>query len=170
MGSDGGGGSFGRSSGRSTQEIDAIFDDATSQTQRQIDEEQREHRKRNVFISFHNEDEAQVELLRMQSQREEYDLEFNDYSVHEPINEKWRQEVKERISRTSATIVMIGEQTAERPNVLFEINESYRQHKKVIGVRIYGDKNHIIPRPMLENNAPIVAWKLSDIQAELDRS
>lgn len=169
MGSDGGGGGFSGSSGRSTKEIDAIFNDATSQTQRRIDEEQGEHRRRNVFISFHNEDEAQVDFLRMQAQREEYDLEFNDHSVHEPISEKWRQEVKERISRTSATIVMIGEHTAERPNVLFEINESYRQGKKVIGVRIYGDKNHRIPQPMLENNSSIVAWKLADIQAELDK-
>lgn len=124
---------------------------------------------RNVFISFHVDDEPQIRLLTSQAKNDNFDLEFRDYSVKEPFDEKWRAQVRERIALTSATIVMIGENTASRPAVNFEIEESYRQGKKVIGVRIYKDKNHSIPEAMKRNNAPIVNWKLDEIQHELNK-
>lgn len=123
---------------------------------------------RNVFISFHVDDKAQVDFLKMQA-KQDIGLEFRDYSVDEPFDEKWRAQMRERIALTSATIVMIGPETANRPAVNFEIEESYRQGKKVIGVRIYKDQNHPIPEAMKRNNAPILEWKLEDIQRELDR-
>jgi len=123
---------------------------------------------RNVFISFHVEDEAQVNLLRSQAKNEATDLEFRDYSVKEPFDEKWRTNCKERISQTSATIVAIGAKTASREAVIWEIEESYRQGHKVIGVRLYKDRNDPIPRPMLEHNAPITYWVLNDIKKLLD--
>ena len=64
---------------------------------------------------------------------------------------------------------MIGPDTATRPNVLYEIEQSYAMGRKVIGVRIYANKNHPIPALMRSNNAPIVDWNLEDIQAELDK-
>src|SRR3989442_11518081 len=120
--------------------------------------------KKNVFISFHIEDEAQVRLLTHQATSGNFWLEFRDYSVKEPFDEKWRAQVRERIALTSATIVMIGEHTASRPAVNFEIEESYRQGKKVIGVRISRDVNHPIPEAMKKHNSSIVNWTLADIQ------
>jgi len=124
---------------------------------------------KNVFISFHVEDEAQVRLLTSQIKQGNSKLVFRDYSVKEPFDEAWRTRVRERISQTSVTIVMIGPETADRPAVNFEIEESYRQGKPVIGVRIYKDANHPIPEPMKRHNAPIVNWVLEDIQKELDK-
>ncbi len=124
---------------------------------------------RNVFISFHNEDEFQVNLLRIQAKRENTGLEFRDYSVKEPI-EQWRKHVRNQIDNTSATIVMIGKDTAKRPNVKYEIEQSYASGKKVIGVRIHRNRNDPIPEEMKKNNAPIVSWTLKDIQAELDKN
>jgi hypothetical protein len=168
MGSDSPSSSYGGTS-KSVSDVGDVFDSATDKMQQKIDADYQETRVRNVFISFHNEDERKVDLLRSQSKREQYDLEFNDHSVKSKIDQKWRDEVKQKISRTSATIVMIGEHTASRPNVLFEIEESYRQGKKVIGVMIRSDKNYKIPKPMLDNNAPVVPWKLSRIQDELNK-
>lgn len=125
---------------------------------------------RNVFISFHIDDEPQVRFLTSQIKQENSKLYFRDYSVKAKFDEKWRAQVRERISQTSATIVMIGEETANRPAVNFEIEESYRQGKAVIGVRIYKDKNHRIPDAMVRNKAPIVNWVLEDIQRELDNA
>lgn len=131
-------------------------------------EEARRARIRNVFISFHVDDEAQVNLLRAQAKNENFDIEFRDYSVKEPFDEKWKTNCKERISQTSALICMIGEKTAQREAVIWEINEAYRQGKKVIGVRIYRDKNHRIPKLLLEHNAPIVDWNLARISKLLE--
>jgi hypothetical protein len=123
---------------------------------------------RNVFISFHVEDEAQVNLLRSQAKDEATDLEFRDYSVKEPFDEKWKKNCTERISQTSATIVMIGSDTASREAVNWEIEESYKQGHKVIGVRIYRDRSDPIPKSMQEHNAPVVNWDLKEIRKLLD--
>ena len=141
------------------------FDSATSDAERFSD---RPSGTRNVFISFHVEDESQVRFLTEQAKQENTQLEFRDYSVKEPFDEKWRANVRERISQTSATIVMIGPETANRPAVNFEIEESYRQGKQVFGVKIYKNENHPIPEAMKRNNARVINWVLTDIQRELD--
>lgn len=124
--------------------------------------------KRRVFISFHVDDEPQVELLRQQAKDEKYDIEFIDYSVKEPFDNKWKTRCTERIKRSSVFLCMIGPETYKREAVLWEINKAYGLGRKVIGVRIYRDKNHKIPKPLKDNKAKIVHWNLSDIAQELD--
>ena len=159
-----GGGSSGYSLGpsRDAGGSEAAFDQSVDEAERA--------RLRNVFISFHVDDEAQVDLLRSQAKNENYDLEFRDYSVKEPFDEKWRTNCKQRIAQTSAVVCMIGENTAERPAVNWELEEAYRQGKKVIGVRIYRDKNHAIPKVLKDNKAPILEWNLKDIDREINSS
>lgn len=130
--------------------------------------DQLERRARNVFISFHIEDESQVDLLRFQSKDNEFGLHFRDYSVKEPFDEKWKTNCRERISQTSATIVMIGPETADREAVDWEIRESIRQGKKVIGVRMYQNENHRVPKALKEHNCPVINWKLAEISKILE--
>ena len=165
----GGGSSFGGTSSTSSRQAGAVFDKATHDVEQKVARRGEEHRVRNVFISFHSEDERKVDLLRSQARREEYDLEFRDHSVKAPIDGKWKKEVDKKIDNTSATIVMIGPHTAERPNVEYEIETSYAKEKKVIGVMIRSDKNYKIPKAMRDHNATIVPWKLDAIQKELDK-
>jgi len=153
---------------KTTDEIKRIISNAVPKADDQKKPDEDEHRVRNVFISFHNEDEQQVNLLRIQAKRENTDLEFRDYSVKEPV-EQWRQHVREKIEATTATIVMIGPDTASRKNVLYEIETSYALGKKVIGVRISRERNDPIPEPLIRNKAPVVNWTLKEIQEELDR-
>ena len=165
----GGGSSYGGTSSSSAQQVGKIFDKATQDVERQVKQRGEEHRVRNVFISFHSDDERKVDLLRSQARREEYDLEFRDHSIKAPTP-KWKREVDKKIDGTSATIVMIGPHTADRPNVEYEIGKSYEKNKKVIGVMIRSDKDYKIPKSMRDNKAPIVPWKLATIQKELDKS
>jgi len=123
---------------------------------------------RNVFISFHVEDEDRVRLLRMQAKDNQFGIHFRDYSVKEPFDSAWKRRCRERIAQTSATIVMIGSDTASREAVNWEIAESLRQEKKVIGVRIYRHENHPIPKQMIENNCPIVDWNLARMSRHLE--
>jgi hypothetical protein len=153
---------------KTTDEIKRIISDAIPKVDDKKQSDSEGPKVRNIFISFHNEDEPQVNLLRVQAKRENTDLEFRDYSVKEPV-EQWRTHVKEKIATTSATIVMIGPETASRPNVQYEIEQSYAQGKKVIGVRISKDRNDPIPKIMKDHNAPIINWNLKEIQAELDK-
>lgn len=145
---------------KSVREAEDIF---RSNVEEVKDFEERE-RIRNVFISFHIEDEAQVNLLRNQARSENFDIEFRDYSVKEPFDEKWKSQCRERIAQTSATICMIGPDTANREAVIWELEESFRQGKKVIGVRIYRDQNDPIPQPLKDHGSPVVNWDTAEIQ------
>ena len=58
-------------------------------------------KKRNVFISFHMEDEAQVGLLRHQAKSNKFNLKFTDYSVKTPFNNNWKARCEERIKQSS---------------------------------------------------------------------
>lgn len=127
-----------------------------------------EPRVRNVFISFHIDDENAVNLLRHQSKDNEFGIHFRDYSVKEPFDSAWKTRCRERISQTSATVVMIGPETHRREAVDWEIRESLRQGKKVIGVIIYKDRNDPIPSALRENNCRAVTWNLARMSKLLD--
>lgn len=158
------GGTFFGSPIKREEESEKIFQSSVQEAE----EATKVERIRNVFISFHVADEAYVELLRQQAKDEKYELEFRDYSVKEPFDEKWKTNCRERIAQTSCTVVMIGEETASREAVNWEIEESYRQGKKVIGVKINRDKNHPIPQALKDHNAPVINWNLKEIQKLLN--
>lgn len=122
-----------------------------------------------VFISFHIDDENQVNLLRHQGKNSDQ-LEFIDYSVKEPFDEKWKTQCTERIRQSTVVVVAIGEKTHEREAVNWEIRKAHELGKPVIGMRIHSDKNHKIPPAMKENNDRVVPWNLDSIQSEIDKA
>ena len=124
--------------------------------------------KKNVFISFHMGDRYAKELLGAQAKSDRFDLEFTNYAVDEPFDEKWKTQCKERIAMTSTMIVLIGPETHQREAVNWEINEAYRQGKKVIGVRIHRYEKHKIPKDLIDNNAPIINWDIEEISKLLN--
>ncbi len=160
-----GGGSSYTPTSRSAEEAEQIFNNST----KEIEVATSKPLVRNVFISFSIVDEAQVNLLRSQAKDPRFGLEFRDYSVKEPFDEKWKSNCRDRVAQTSATIVMIGSDTASREAVNWEIEESYRQGKKVIGVRISRDRNDPIPKALREHNAPVIYWNLDEISKLLDK-
>jgi hypothetical protein len=124
--------------------------------------------KPRVFISFHIDDEAQVDLLRYQAKNSDV-LEFIDYSVKEPFDEKWKTQCTEKIRQSRVVVVAIGEKTHQREAILWEINKAHELGKPVIGMRIFSDKNHKTPEPMIRNGDKVIDWNLSRLQGELDR-
>jgi len=109
------------------------------------------------------------ELLVAQAKSDRFDLEFVNFAVNEPFDDRWKAQCKERIKQTSVTICFIGENTHQREAVNWELKTSYELGNKVFGIRIYRDRNHIIPAPIREHNSKIIAWNIQDIVAELER-
>jgi len=125
--------------------------------------------KKRVFISFHMEDKHAKQLLIEQAKSDKFDLEFINYAVNEPFDDKWKTRCKERIKQASVTICLFGGKTYQREAVLWELNTSYDLGKQVFGVRIYRDENHTIPAPLTTNRAVILKWNIADIVAELNK-
>lgn len=161
----GGGTVYNTGGGRSAEQAEDVFKKSVEAAKQGTEQK---GAVRNVFISFHTDDETKVNLLRQQAKGENQYLEFRDYSVKEPFDERWKAQCREKIAQTSATIVMIGPGTANRDAVNWEVEESYRQGKKVIGVKIFKDKDDPIPEPLREHKAPVVEWNLAKIQEKLD--
>lgn len=155
----GGGSSYSGPSSRSTSDSERIFRNVVDEKQKKL---------RNVFISFKAEDESQVGLLRYQA-RQGLGVEFRDYSVKEPFDEKWKTNCRERIAQTSAVIVFVGRDTVESEPVSWEIEEAYRQEKKVIAVRIHKDENNPLPDPLIRHKTRVINWDNSEISRFLDK-
>ncbi len=156
----GGSGSYTGSSGKSDKDREDAFDSAEGEV--------RDSRIRNVFISFHTEDEKAVALLRHQAKDNQYGLRFNDFSVKEPFDNAWKTQVRKRIEKSSAVIVVIGEDTWTRTAVIWEAKQAYDMGKKVIGVRISKNREDYVPQLLRQNKSPVVEWKLARISKELE--
>lgn len=127
MGGGGGGGNR-----RSIGDIQSLVDRA----KKELREGERAGR-RNVFISFAYEDIGPVNLLRGQAKNDNMPLEFNDWSVSEPFNSERaayiKQKISDRIAQCSVTVVYLSSATVTSPWVEWEVEESIKQGKHVIG-------------------------------------
>ena len=127
--------------------------------------------KRNVFISFAYEDHDKVNLLRAHAKNENSPIEFNDWSVSEPINSERalyiKQKIAERIALSSVTVVYLSNATPNSQWVGWEIEESVRQGKHVIGVYPQDSKPKSIPGPIKTHNIKCVPWP--DLAGAIDK-
>jgi len=127
--------------------------------------------KRNVFISFAYEDVGTVNLLRGHAKNENSPIEFNDWSVSEPINSERapyiKQKIAERIAQSSLTVVFLSDTTSKSEWVTWEIEESIKQGKHVIGV-YPKDSKPKYPDAIKNNKIKCVPWtELADTIAGL---
>lgn len=118
-----------------------------------------------AFISFQMEDRWARDFLVEHTHSKNNDIEFVDYSVHEPFDEKWKTNCKARIARTKGTIVLIGPTTAKAPAVLWEIAETARQSHPMFGIQIHRDKTHPVPAGL----SRVIRWDFDAIVRELNR-
>lgn len=96
---------------------------------------------------------------------------FADRSLWEKAKTKGRGALESLIlsglQGTSATVILLGEETAEREWVQFEIDESYSRNNALVGVRIhhladqrgYSSKRGRVPALLKKIRAPIYDWE-----------
>ena len=117
---------------------------------------------RHVFISFAYEDVDEVNLLRGQAKNEKTDLEFVDFSVKEAFDSKnaeyIKQQIRKRIDRCSVTIVYLTEKSATSKWVNWEIEESLKRGKGVIGVYKGEKPPPQMPLAFQSNKCKSVQW------------
>ena len=115
-----------------------------------------------VFISFAMENENAVNLIRGQAKNPQTDLQFDDFSLKDAIksnNEDYiKRKIRERIKRASVTAVYLTPDSANSKWVSWEIQETLRQGKSVVGV-YPGDKPPSnLPAAFNAHGLPVVKW------------
>jgi hypothetical protein len=118
---------------------------------------------RHVFISFDHEDLDEVNLLRGQAKNEKVDLQFDDHSVKEPydsVNADYiKRSIREKIDRCSVTVVYLTEKSASSKWVNWEIEESIKRGKGVIGVYAGDMIPAKLPLAFQQNRCSAVKWE-----------
>lgn len=129
---------------------------------------------RHVFISFANEDKNEVNLLRAQAKNEKTDLQFDDHSVKEAYDSKQadyiKRQIREKIERVSVTVVYLSESSAKSKWVDWEIQESLKMGKGVVGVH-KGDKPpRDVPPAFKENKCKVVKWSHEELSKAIEQA
>ena len=118
---------------------------------------------RHVFISFDHEDLDEVNLLRGQARNDKLDLQFDDHSVKEPYDSSnadyIKRNIREKIDRCSVTLVYLSEKTASSKWVNWEIEESLKRGKGVIGVYKGDAPPARTPPAFQQNRCKAVKWE-----------
>lgn len=117
---------------------------------------------RHVFISFAYEDVDEINLLRGQAKNDKTDLQFDDFSVKDAFDstnaDYIKRQIRDRIDRCSVTVVYLSDQTAGSKWVNWEIEESLKRGKGVIGVHKGDVPPAALPAAFKESGCKTVKW------------
>ncbi len=126
-------------------------------------------RKRHLFLSFHVEDRKQVDGFRLMSLNEKVTLEFYDGSVRAPIKSDRgsyiKKVIREKIWQSEVLVCLIGNGTAWREWVGWEIITAREMRKGICGVKLKGSRAQI---PEALSGFPICRWNLDCIIAAIE--
>lgn len=128
-------------------------------------------RRRRVFLSFHEEDKKQVSGFRLMIRNPNIDLDVYDYGLQEPINSEnsayIRRALKEKIWSSSIVMCLIGNGTAWRNWVDYELNTAFDFRKGICGVKLKGSHGRTPPL-LKELDVPIAQWNVNEIIAVVE--
>jgi MTH538 TIR-like domain (DUF1863) len=127
---------------------------------------------RRVFFSFHHDNDIfRANQVRNSNVVIGADVAgFFDHSEYEDAKKKGQAAIQKMIDRhldgTSVTVVLIGTNTAERPWVKYEIQQSIARNNGLLGIQIhhltdhYGRPSYAGPTPVVPANVPfpVYAW------------
>ncbi len=128
-------------------------------------------RRRRVFASFHAEDMAQVQGLRLMLRNPGVGLDFYDGSVRGPIhsqdNAYLEAVIQEKIRACSVVACLIGNGTAWREWVEWELETALALGKGICGIRLKGSVGRA-PGVLRQRGAPVAKWDVSEMVAAIE--
>jgi hypothetical protein len=161
-----GGGGGGRGGGLTPGEVERLEQVARDKLRQAAGSQ-----KRNVFLSFVNEDLTDVNLLRGQARNERSDIEFNDWSLQKPFDSKdadyIKRGIRERIRQSSMMLVYVSEKTASSRWVDWEIREALEMGKDVVAVYKGETRPAVLPPVITEKRIKLIPWKMDQVSRVL---
>ncbi|WP_192804583.1 TIR domain-containing protein [Rhodococcus erythropolis] len=115
---------------------------------------------RRVFISYQHADQMKARGLNLMTYNKNVNIDFTGRHLLDPVKSHdpnyISRKIKEKITGSSATIVLIGKNTADSDWIDKEIQWSKDQGKGIIGIRI--DPKAPVPESLTEYGAEILNW------------
>ena len=115
--------------------------------------------KKRAFISFDfDHDNGLRGSFVSQAKRSDSPFNITDWSVKEPINEKWKKKVRDIIRRTDLTIVICGRYTHTAKGVAAELAITREENKPYFLLK--GRPDYTCTKPgMARHSDKIYKWK-----------
>ncbi|MBX3115784.1 MAG: TIR domain-containing protein [Cryobacterium sp.] len=115
---------------------------------------------RRVFISYQHADQMKARGLNLMTYNKNVKVDFTGRHLLDPVKSQdsdyVSRKIREKIKGSSATVVLIGVETAESDWVEKEIQWSKEQGKGIIGIRI--DPDALVPEGLTKYGAEILNW------------
>ncbi len=128
-------------------------------------------RVRKLFLSFHYEDRDQVNGLRLMAHNPNLEFDFSDVSVRAAINSDessyLRATIAKKIGGCSVLVCLIGNGTAWREWVEWELEKARSLGKGLCGVRLKGSRG-AAPDLLRRTGAPVANWDQNEIVAAIE--
>lgn len=117
--------------------------------------------KRRIYLSFHVEDLPQVQGFRLMARAPNLEINFYDGSLREVINSTRgayiKQQIRSIIQRNSVVVCLIGNGTAWRDWVEWELKTAFEFGKGICGIRLKDSRGRA-PQLLQDIGAPIARW------------
>lgn len=117
--------------------------------------------KRRIYPSFHIEDLPQVNGFRLMARAPNLEIDFYDGGLREEVDSVRgtyiKQQIRSIIQRNSVVVCLIGNGTAWRKWVDWELDTALALGKGICGIRLKGSRGRA-PELLRKINAPIVSW------------
>lgn len=130
-------------------------------------------RIRRLFLSFHHEDRAQVGGFRLMAYSPNLPIDFADVSVRSAISSAQsaylKKAISEKIKKCSVVVCLIGDGTAWRDWVEWELETALALGKGMCGVRLKDSRGQV-PDLLRRIGAPIAAWDPRAIVAAIEQA
>lgn len=116
--------------------------------------------KRHVFISYQHRDQMKAKGFNLMRYNKNLDLDFVGRHLLDPVDSKnddyITRKIREQITGSSATVVLIGKDTADSDWVAKEIQWSIEKGNGIVGVKL--DPDAPVPPGLEDCGAEILQW------------
>jgi hypothetical protein len=128
-------------------------------------------RKRRLFLSFDADDKAQVSGFRLMAHNPNVEIDFYETSLKVPVNSEHgsylKKVLRQKISRASVLVCLIGNATASSSWVDWEVRTAKELGKGLCGVRLK-DSHGRTPPALVDAAAPVARWEMGQIIAAIE--
>jgi hypothetical protein len=120
-----------------------------------------------VFICFAAEDKTYRDFLVGQMRLQDSPIDFIDFSVKEPWDEKWKTNCRTKIKGCEGFIALISKKTWYATGARWEMKCADEEGLPMIGVHIHADDKGAIPPELVGHK--VIEWTWDGIKNFLNR-
>lgn len=122
----------------------------------------------NIFVSHAGEDENKIESVKQLMRNKGFTVRDASITESEPNNASNTEYIKykilkPRIDWAGCMVVLIGDKTASKDWVNWEIDYAMKKGKRIVGVFLQGAKDNDIPDALLNCGDALVGWNSNKI-------